>query len=65
MPENSFDIQVTFTGSFFMVMPLTKNGGEWMAESIGDFVGAIVVEHRYIDDIVQSARDDGLEVDYS
>lgn len=59
------DLQFSNPGSFALCMPLTDYGRDWLAENVGDgetltFGGAIVIEHRYLADIVLGARDDGL-----
>jgi hypothetical protein len=61
------DLSVRDEGTIFLLTPETAWGEEWIAEHIPDtafrFGGAIVVEHRYIADIVAGAINDGLEVE--
>jgi hypothetical protein len=58
------DLQFTNAGSFALMTPVTELGLEWVNEHIGEerqqWNGAIVVEHRYLADIVEGARADGL-----
>jgi len=60
------DLRVADHGSIFLLRGETPAGRDWIGENIpGDamtFGPAIVVEHRYILDIVQGAMNDGLEV---
>ena len=62
--EHEFDMQNERT--IFLLQPLTVAAKEWIAEHLDDenvkmHVGdAVVVEHRYIADIVTGLRDDGL-----
>jgi hypothetical protein len=59
------DIQVENHGSLFLLRPVSAEGREWLDEHVAweqSFGDAIVVEPRYVRDIVQGAIDDGLEV---
>lgn len=60
------DLKVTGGGSIFLLRGVTARGREWIDQNISqdrtEFGGAIVVEHRYITDIVIGARRDGLRV---
>lgn len=61
------DLVVQDHGSIFLLTPHTDAGREWVAEHIPDDaqtwgIGSIVVEHRYITDIVVGAQGDGLVV---
>ena len=53
-------------GSIFLLVAVTTAGEEWIAEHIPEdamtYGKAIVVEHRYIADIVDGAIADGLAV---
>ncbi len=62
------DLTVANHGSICILTPVSDAGREWVAEHIpGDAMTwgpeGIVVEPRYIDDIVNGARDSGLEVE--
>lgn len=51
---------------FFLLHPFTEAARNWVAEHIPDdaqlFGEAVVIEHRYIGDIVRGIVADGLEV---
>lgn len=62
------DLKVVNHGSIIILIGTSVEGNEWMDENVGDdetltWGGGIVVEPRYIDDIVEGARQDGLEVE--
>lgn len=60
------DITVVDHGSIVIFLPTSDAGREWVAENIASdamrWAGGVVVEHRYIADIVDGAINDGLEV---
>ena len=63
------DFIVENHGSIFLLKPLTPNALSWVEEHIGQHNGfqpnyphSIVVEHRYISDIVEGIQNDGLAV---
>jgi predicted thioesterase len=63
------DFLVTGEGPFttvYLLHPLTDAAREWVAEHLPEDAmrlgNAIAVEHRYIGDIVDGARNDGLSV---
>lgn len=65
-PPIEADFRVQNEGSIFLLHVLTPAAKDWVAEHIGDcqwFGCAVVVEHRYIADIVNGIRNDGLEVE--
>lgn len=50
-------------GTVLLLRPLTESAREWVAENISEhqeFAGAVVVEHRYISDIMQGIVDEGM-----
>jgi hypothetical protein len=55
-------------GSIFLLKPLTPSATSWIEEHIGQENGyqpyfpAVIVEHRYIADIVEGIQNDGLAV---
>ena len=55
-------------GSIFLLKPLTPSATSWIEEHIGQdngfqpYLPAVVVEHRYIADIVEGIQNDGLAV---
>jgi hypothetical protein len=60
------DFFVENHGTIFLLQPLTPVANSWIQENLPEdrlaFGGAVVVEHRYITDIVRGAMADGLEV---
>jgi hypothetical protein len=61
------DLHVEKQGSIYLLTPISETGQEWIDEHIPRDatmwgVNSVVVEHRYIEDIVEGARLDGLEV---
>ena len=60
------DLIVHDHGSIFLLVAVTPAGEEWIGEHIPEdamhFGGGVVVEHRYIADIVNGAMSDGLAV---
>ena len=62
------DFVVEDHGSIFLLQPLSAAACEWIEEHIGEDNGyqpywpTVVVEHRYISDIVAGIRSDGLLV---
>lgn len=64
---NTVDLFVQNEGSIFLLHSLSDAGRNWVAEHIPEdamtFGRAIVVEHRYIADIVVGAQSDGLVVE--
>ena len=71
-PTDSGKIQPDFVvetpGSIFLLKPLTPSATSWVEEHIGQDNGyqpyfpTVVVDHRYIADIVAGIQNDGLEV---
>ena len=64
----SADFSVEGGGSVFLLRPLSPAAVDWIDEHIGPGNGyrpyypTVVVEHRYICDIVEGIRNDGLAV---
>ncbi len=60
------DLLVQGGGSVFLLRPTNRQGCGWLKEHTSAdamwFVGALVVEHRSIHDIVAGALCDGLRV---
>jgi hypothetical protein len=71
-PTHSGKIQPDFAvenhGSVFLLKPLTPSATSWIEEHIGQdnryqpYFPTVVVEHRYIADIIAGIQDDGLGV---
>jgi hypothetical protein len=60
------DLLVHGGGTVYLLRPVSPTGAAWVDEHIPEdatwFGGAVVVEHRYIRDIVVGAVTDGLRV---
>jgi hypothetical protein len=60
------DLLVHGHGSIYLLRPTSRRGQCWVVEHISadrhEWAGAVVVEHRFIADIVHGALADGLEV---
>jgi hypothetical protein len=60
------DISIENHGSLFLLQPLNENASDWLHEHVAEdaqwFVSALVVEPRYVADIVCGAIADGLKV---
>jgi hypothetical protein len=60
------DFEVSNHGTIYIFTPLTPAARDWVAEFLPDdaqrWAGGIVIEHRYIWDVVIGARRDGLVV---
>jgi hypothetical protein len=61
------DFAVENHGTIFLLRPLTTAARVWVDENIGQdngfqpyFPAALVIEHRFIQSIVEGARRDGL-----
>ena len=57
------DFTVQDGGSVFILRAHTDVAREWIDQHVGDhqtFGGGVVVEHRYISDIVEGMQADGL-----
>ena len=65
-PERTTDALVQNHGTLFLVFPETDGAREWIDEHVtGEvtwFGNALVVEHRYIRDLVAGMIEDGLKV---
>lgn len=63
---NKTDVAVEFYGTIVLVRPLTKAAKAWVAEKVDPnamwFGGAVAVEPRYVDPIVEGMTADGLAV---
>jgi hypothetical protein len=60
------DLLVHGEGSIYLLRPATRRGQRWIDMRISsgrtEWAGAIVVEHRYIGEVVRGAIGDGLRV---
>jgi hypothetical protein len=63
-PQSDFDL--SDHGTLYLLKPLTPAARAWIEEHLPEdaarWCGAIVVEHRFIGDIVGGAIGDGLQV---
>jgi hypothetical protein len=60
------DFTVTNHGSIILVKPLSEAAKAWLAENVSDealwhFNGALAVEPRFIEDLLDGMLDAGLE----
>jgi len=60
------DVNIENHGSLVLIRPLTEAASDWLDENISEdaqrFGGAVVVEPRYVEAIVEGMQNDGLEV---
>jgi hypothetical protein len=60
------DLLINGYGSIYLLRAASHHGQRWIHRRISgdrqEWAGAIVVEHRYIGDIVRGALADGLRV---
>jgi hypothetical protein len=61
------DLRIRDEGSIFLLSSHSAEGDEWIAQSIPEDamrmgLHQIVVEHRFVQAIIQGAVDDGLDV---
>jgi hypothetical protein len=60
------DFAVSNHGTIILLQPLTRAANEWVEENLPadrlHYAGAVVIEPRYLADIVDGIRADGLEV---
>jgi len=60
------DLEFQNHGSLFVVVPFTEAGKDWLDENVGrdalTWGRGIVVEPRYVEDILVGAEDAGLRV---
>jgi hypothetical protein len=61
------DLRFENHGSIVLLRDLTEAGTSWIeenvADSLGTFGGAVVIEPRYVGDIIRGAEADGLSVE--
>ena len=68
IPQRLLDLTVSFQGSISLFHPMTDSAREWMRAHCpaGNdhqyFCGALVVEARYVEDLLVHAREDGLSI---
>jgi hypothetical protein len=60
------DFRFRNEGSISLLWPATEEAEQWIAENIGEsqhLAGATVIEHRFVADIINGFKADGLTVD--
>ena len=69
MKPNQLDFKVQAdSGCIFLLTPRTESARDWIEQNIGKHNGfqpywpTVVIEHRYIADIVAGIQSDGLTV---
>ena len=66
MSQTQRDVMVTNRGSIVTLTLLTKEAKDWVSENIPDdaqyFGGQLVVEPRYVDNVIAGMEGDGLVV---
>lgn len=65
--QQSTDIEVARNGSLVMLIPVTARARLWLRRNVAAAAwqyqsGALAVEHRYAQDIIDGAAGDGLAV---
>lgn len=67
MTKSKPDLIVRNEGTIFILDPMTDDGKAWIAEHIPEdtirWGEGVVIEHRYIEGVVQGAINDGMEVE--
>jgi hypothetical protein len=61
------DVEIEQTGGLFLVHPLTDTGAAWIGKNVDTdaatfWLSALVVEHRYIEQLAAGMIEDGLVV---
>ena len=62
----SADLTVSGHGTIYLLRPRTKEGRVWIDENVAveqTFGSAVAIGHRYINEIVEAAVTDGLDVE--
>lgn len=64
--KTEYDVLVSGSGTIYLVHGVSEAGKQWMNDHLpadAQHMGqAVAVEHRYIEDIVEGMRNDGLSV---
>lgn len=64
--KSKYDVIVSGSGTIYLVHGISEAGKEWMTDHLPEDAQtlgkAVAVEHRYIEDIVNGMRNDGLNV---
>jgi hypothetical protein len=63
---NANDFNVENHGSIFLVTPMNESARIWLRENTAEesmyYGGSLVVEHRYVEALIEGMREDGLRV---
>jgi len=61
------DFTVKNEGSLVLLEPFSDQARDWVDEHISEnaqwYFGAVVVEHRYIEPIIEGIQEDGMTVE--
>lgn len=63
---NGHDFHLSNVGSFVLLVPCTEDADAWAKENLPYAIqhgGGYAIEHRYLSDIVDGARSDGLSTE--
>lgn len=64
----SVDVHVRNCGTIALFTPLTPPAKEWVKNSVQDdatwFGASLVVEHRYVFDLLHGMQDEGFQISY-
>jgi len=65
---STIDVHVRNCGSIFLLTPLTEAARQWIKEHIPEdatwFGASLVVEHRYVEDILNGMSSEALALSY-
>ena len=68
--EDTFDFDLDDEGSFFLLTPRTEEAQDWVEDCLSDdpndvqyYGRSVVIEHRYVEDIVDAILLDGLTIE--
>lgn len=63
------DVMVQCEGSIFLLTPISGEARSWLRDNVQPdaqwFGPALVVEHRYVEDLVEGLRCEGFNVEVS
>ena len=66
--RNQPDFTILVDGSIFLLTPLSESARDWIEQNIGKDNGfqpwwpTVVIEHRYVADILEGIRSDGMVI---
>jgi hypothetical protein len=66
--RNQPDFTILVDGSIALLTPVSKSAHDWVEQNIGRDNGlqpwwpTVVIEHRYVADILEGVRNDGLVI---